>query len=117
MENKKTIFEVLNEKNICYSVVVSLVKHKMKSIEGSKKEYFIIVHRKDLRKLVGFDFYTSDVYKHIIYERDLCSEEIDKFKEISDSFVKVQHDSNGRVYELKENSFKLMYDNLKQVWN
>ena len=109
---EKTIFEELNEKNICYSVMVNLITSNLKSIEGNKKEFFIIIHRKDKHKVKGF--YSTDVYKNIIYESELIPQEVDRFKETLCNFVKVKHDANGRVYELKNNSFKEMYDTLKQ---
>ena len=109
----KTIFEKLKEKNVCYSVIVSLVKCKLVSIEGSKKEYSIIIHQNDLEKLKGLGFYTTDTYKFVIYERDLQDDEVLEFKKIIEDFEKVQHDKDGKIYELKNNSFKKMYDSLK----
>ena len=118
MEKGKTIFEQLDEKNICYSVLVSLVSSKLVSVEGGKKEYSIIIHRNDLDKLKGYGFYNSEVYKYIIYERDLLIHEVARFKESIENFVKVKHDKHGRVYELKNNSFKSMYESLKHnKWN
>jgi hypothetical protein len=113
----KTIFEQLKEKNVCYSVIVSLITNNLTSIEGSKKEYSIIIHRKDLEKLKGLGFYANRDYKFVIYERDLDNNEVLKFKEIIEDFVKVQHDKDGKVYELKNNSFKKMYDSLKYQIN
>jgi hypothetical protein len=109
---EKTIFEELNEKNICYSVMVNLITSNLKSIKGNKKEFFIIIHRKDKSKVKGF--YNTDNYKHIIYERELIPQEVDRFKKTLCNFVKVKHDADGRVYELKNNSFKEMYDTIKQ---
>lgn len=119
MKEKKTIFEKLDEKNICYSVMVNLITSNLKSLEGNKKEYSLIIHCNDLEKVKSYGFYTSDVYKYIIYERDLLLHEVARFKETIENFVKVKHDKHGRVYELKNNSFKSMYEILKQnkQWN
>ena len=48
-----------------------------------------------------------------VFERDLSVTEISEFKSNMDKFVKVQHNQFGRVYELKNNSFKKLHESIK----
>ncbi|MCK9618200.1 MAG: hypothetical protein M0R21_10240, partial [Lentimicrobiaceae bacterium] len=52
-------------------------------------------------------------YKQVC-ERNLSADEIKVFKMNKDKFVNVRRNEYGRVYELKEQSFKAVYDNIRQ---
>jgi hypothetical protein len=106
--NKKTIFELLFEKQICFAVAIFITRMKNISIEENRSDYFVIVSDIDAKKL-GVNFHRTSGYKNV-YERDLSDSEILEFKKIQDKFIKVLHNNYGRVYELKDNSFKLMLE-------
>ena len=53
MDLKKNIFEVLNERGICYAVGVSMLKLKSNTLDFLGKDYFIIIKGKDWDKLYG----------------------------------------------------------------
>ena len=124
-EKNQTIFEVLFEKGICFTVNISTLK--IKGVEESSRAYFIIVHESDLNDIIingeiskhskeinKFRFYRTDEYQDI-FERDLSEDDIIEFKEYMNKFIKVKHNKFGRVYELKGNSFKEMYESKKQI--
>jgi hypothetical protein len=111
MKNKKTIFEVLFEKEICFAVIVSLNTFNGKGIDENSRDYFLIVHEHDLKELKNMNFKKTDDYVNV-YERDLSVSEIAEFKTYMDKFVKVQHNQFGRVYELKNNSFKKLHESI-----
>ena len=112
MKNEKTIFEVLFEKEICFAVNVSINTFKGKGLDESSKDYFLIVQEKDLNDLENMNFERTNDYANV-YERDLSVDEITEFKTIMDKFVKVQHNQFGRVYELRNNSFKKLHESIK----
>lgn len=113
MENEKTIFEVLFEKKICFAVNVSLNTLIGKGIDENSRDYFLIVHKQDLKELKNLGFKRTNDYVNV-YERDLHEKEITEFKANQEKFVKVQHNQFGRVYELKNNSFKKLHESLKR---
>lgn len=108
----KNIFETLNEKGICYAVGVALVEFKSKGAGLCDRDYYIIAATKDKKQLRGLKFYDSQDTSYDVIERGLNAEEIRLFKDNKNDFTKVKHDENGRVYELKNNSFKKYYGGL-----
>lgn len=113
MKNKKTIFEVLFEKEICFAVIVSLNTFNGEGIDENSRDYSLIVQKQDLKELKNMNFKKTDDYVNV-YERDLSVSEIAEFKTYMDKFVKVQHNKFGRVYELKNNSFQKLYESIEQ---
>ena len=125
-ETNKTIFKVLFEKKICFTVNVSIRTFKIKSVEENSRAYFIIVHESDLndtiingeisehsKEINKFIFYRTDEYPDV-FERDLSDDDIIEFKKHMNKFIKVKHNKFGRIYELKGNSFKKLYESKKQ---
>jgi hypothetical protein len=111
MSTYKSIFDTLFEKKICFAVIVSLVTFRCKSIQDNSKVYSVYILEPDLKKLKSFKFKKEERYPNL-YEMDLHEITVDEFKRHMDKFVKVQHCASGRVYELKNNSFKKMYESL-----
>lgn len=124
-EKNQTIFEILFEAKICFTVNVSIRTFKIKSVEENSRAYFIIVHESDLNDIIingetskhskeinKFIFYRTDEYPDV-FERDLSDDDIIEFKKHMNKFIKVKHNKFGRVYELKNNSFKKLYDGIK----
>lgn len=105
MKKKKTIFEILLENNICHAVIISVFTFKNIAIGIFSKDYCIIIHNKDLIKVKNFKFYQTKEFDDIL-QYDMSDAEIAEFKKNMAKYVKVQHDNNGRGYELKNNSFK-----------
>lgn len=103
------IFDILNEKGICYAVCVSITTFIMESVSGGGRQYFILILAKD--KIKGFRFKPSE-FKGCC-EKELNRSEIKAFKDMQDKFTKIIHNKDGRVYELINNSFKKYYDNNK----
>ena len=106
-------FEVLFEKEICFAVNVSLNTFKGKDIDENSRDYFLIVHKQDLKDPKKMGFKRTNDYANV-YERDLSINEITEFKANQEKFVKVLHNQFGRVYELKNNSFKNLHESLKR---
>lgn len=112
MKNEKTIFEVLFKKEICFAVIVSLNTFKGKGIDENSRDYFLIVHKQDMKDLKNMNFKRTNDYANV-FERDLSVDEITEFKTNMDKFIKVQHNQFGRIYELKNNSFKKLHESIK----
>ena len=100
------IFEILNGKDICYSVCVSSNSFKNLNADICMYDYFILAAESDTSNLLRLSFNKTARRKTV--ERTLNDFEIDLFKTIlGEQFTKVIQDKNGRVYELKNNSFKI----------
>ena len=123
--NGKTIFETLFSEEICCMVSVSIRAFKGENLEGGTRDYSILMHEVDLKdyifrkkisvtfkELDGFIFKITDAYDNI-YGRDLSEIGIDEFKKNLNKFKKVAHNKYGRLYELKNNSFKKLYYRVK----
>ena len=126
-ETNQTIFKVLFEKEICFTVNISIRTFRIKSVEENSRAYFIIVHESDLndtiingeiskhsKEINGFIFYRTDEYPDV-FERDLSDDDIIEFKKHMDKFIKVKHNKFGRIYELKGNSFKEIYESRRTI--
>ncbi len=110
----KNIFETLNEKGICYAVSVALIEFKSTGSGLCDRDYSVIIAKADLTKQEArkLKFYDNKENYYELWERDLSDEEIRLFKDSQNDFVKVQHNKHGRMYELKNNSFKKYYGGL-----
>ena len=109
MEN---IFDILFGENICFAIGKGRINCKIKSIENSAIDYFIIIKRGDLKnnEEVQFGFKKTNCREYYdILEKTMNEEEISIFKNMLDKFIKVQSNKNGRIFELKDNSFKEYY--------
>jgi hypothetical protein len=114
---KKLIFDKLFEKNICFAVCVAenwWVQGK-RFVDELSRDYFIIVAEHDMVNAEGNPKggFTFNHCKSHLLERELTKAEIIEFKGIMDKFIKVKHNKDGRVYELKDESFKDHYKSLK----
>ena len=105
-EITQTIFEKINAINLCYSVVKS-VQELQFSRSNCYSEYFILAHKRDEDKLKNLGFIDSN--SHDTIERTLTDKEIFEFKGLLDNFKVVNSDKDGKVYEIKDNSFKKYY--------
>lgn len=103
----KTIFQHLSSIDLCYSVAVSVNSFKVSSNASIEREYFILAHKKDENKLNKLGFFDSE--EHETIERNLSDIEVEEFKIILDKFDRTHSDSHGRIYELKDNSFRDYY--------
>ena len=105
---RQSIFDYLIAKNICFSVCISTKEANNSAITANSKDYFILVRKDDIKPKVKarWQFKCSNDHCTIL-QRDLNADEVFEFKCMpSDMFVKVIHDANGRVYELKSESLK-----------
>jgi len=105
-EITQTIFEKINAINLCYSVVKS-VQELQFSRSNCYSEYFILAHKRDEDKLKNLGFIDSE--SHDTIERTLTDKEIFEFKGLLDNFKVVSSNKDGKVYEIKDNSFKNYY--------
>ena len=112
-----SIFDRLFEANICFAVCMCVSSFKIRSLENNRRDYYIIVKRSDWEKIdklkLKSNFHQNPEYKRFGYkvlERDLSEEEVFEFKDINDKFIKVQHNSDGRIFEIRGNSFKTHYE-------
>jgi hypothetical protein len=111
-KEKATIFEVLLKNKVCFAVSVSTSTFKNPMVRDCSKDYFIFALEDDFSRLKKHGFSLNKELSGIC-ERDLSQKEIDEFKTLTDGFTKVLHNKHGRVYELKDNSFKAKYNELK----
>lgn len=100
----KNLLETIKQQNIAHSIGVNLNTFKVSSLNRNSRDYFLMIHKKDLTcNLKGF-------YKDVDYENlmiaDLTDVEINYFKENLSDYDKIQHDEDGRIYEQKNKSFK-----------
>ena len=106
------MIEKLLEVQTCFALVVSQSTFRVPHLDISGKDIFLIVAEKDTQ--TGFE--KSQTIPGL-YEYDLNDEEYEDFRtNHSEKFQKVQHSSEGRVYELKQNSF-LEYFHKQQITN
>ena len=111
IKEKNTIKE-FDEKNICYSIGVSLNSFKGEGLEMNNREYFLMILEKDKALISEHKrFYGSRDYKNLLM-KDLNETETNYFKKNPEKYTKIQHDKDGRIYELKNNSFKEYYKNI-----
>ena len=95
------MLEKLIESGVCFAVVIAQSSFKVRHVEFGGKDNFILIAAKD--KIEGFE--ESETIRDAM-EYDMSTEDIEYFKTVSEKlFNKVLHDSDGRVYELKDNSF------------
>lgn len=112
-KEKKTVFSTLSECGVCFAVCVASSSFINREVAAFSKDYFVIINKCDARRIKDFTFYPTEGYKQVS-ERNLSTDEIEVFKMNKDKFVKVRGNEHGRVYELKERSFKAAYDNIRQ---
>ena len=119
------IFKELNRLNICYSVNTAWTRFKSCDTDLCSKDYYILAHEKDLAKLetiwlkkqngkeVILDFNQSEEKHYDTIEYTLDREQVSFFMDRLDEFTKVSDNVHGKVYELKNNSFKDYYNENK----
>ena len=95
------MLEKLIESGVCFAVVIAQSSFKVRHVEFGGRDTFILIAAKD--KIEGFE--ESETIPDTM-EHDMSPEDLEYFKTVSEKlFTKVLHDSDGRVYELKDNSF------------
>ena len=110
---KRTIFQILNDKEICYAVGVNMNTF-IGELDNCSRDYFIIIHEKDL--LDGIQgFHEAEDYRNIC-ERTLTEKEIQEIKKDISKYILTMQNDSGRIYELANNSFKAMYDENRHVF-
>jgi len=112
-KEKKTVFTALVESGVCFAVCIASSSFINREVAAFTKDYFIIINKCDEKRVKEFTFYPTEGYKQVC-ERNLSADEIEVFKKNKDKFVKVRSNEYGRVYELKELSFKDSYDSIRQ---
>lgn len=106
---KKPTFDILYESGICFAVCIATSKFINQEVAAFAKDYFIIINKCDEERVKELTFYPAEGYKQVC-ERNLSVDEIRIFRTNKDKFVKVLHNEHGRVYELKDWSFKSFSD-------
>ena len=108
---KKPVFEILFESGICFAVCIASSKFINREISAFSKDYFVIINKCDEERVKELTFYPAEGYKQICL-RSLSEDEIRVFRKNKDKFVKILHNEHGRVYELKQQSFRTAYDRI-----
>ena len=109
-ELEKNLFTELEKKNVNHFIIVS--RNYLKGLVGEHSAviYTAFVLKKDMPKNNNLGFKDSLENKRL-REVELDTIEISNFKEIhNEKYIKIQHNSDGRVYELNNDSFKKYYD-------
>ena len=112
-KEKKTVFNALLESRVRFAVCVALNSFINREVAAFSKDYFVIINKCDAKRVKELTFYATEGYKQVC-ERNLSADEIGIFKENINKFTKVRHNEHGRVYELKGQSFKAVYDSIRQ---
>jgi len=112
-KEKKTVFNALLESRVCFAVCVAFNSFINREVAAFSKDYFVIINKCDAKRVKELTFYATEGYKQVC-ERNLSADEIEVFKMNKDKFIKVQRNEHGRVYELKGQSFKAVYDSIRQ---
>ena len=121
-KEKKTVFSTLSECGVCFAVCVASNSFISREVDAFSKDFFVIINKCDAKRVKELTFYPTERYKQVC-ERNLSADEIGIFKENINKFTKVRHNEHGRVYELKGQSFKAVYDSIRQklrckvIWN
>lgn len=103
------IFDALEQKGIPYAVVVFVEKMKIKGMEANGRGYYIAILKRDKKKMLGYKFKQSSDYHRTIQEYDMADGEVMDFKNRIDSYTKVVHNGEGRVYELKTHQYRTSF--------
>lgn len=111
-KEKKPVFDALFEAGVCFAVCVASSKFINREVAAFAKDYFIIINKCDEKHFKEHTFYPAEGYKRVCL-RSLAEDEIRIFRKNKDKFVKIQSNEYGRVYELKEQSFKDSYDRIR----
>jgi hypothetical protein len=112
-KEKKTVFNALLESRVRFAVCVAFNSFINREVAAFSKDYFVIINKCDAKRVKELTFYATEGYKQVC-ERNLSADEIGIFKENINKFTKVRHNEHGRVYELKGQSFKAVYDSIRQ---
>ena len=112
-KEKKLVFDTLFESCVCFAVCIANNSFINREIAAFSKDYFVIINKCDEKRVKEFTFYPTEGYKQVC-ERNLSTDEIEVFRNNKDRFTNVRRNEHGRVYELKEQSFKAVYDNIRQ---
>lgn len=110
---KIPVFDILFENEICFAVCVATSKFINREVAAFAKDYFIIINKCDEERVKRLTFYPTDGYKQIC-QRSLSEDEIRIFRKNKDKFLKVLSCDDGRVYELKNWSFKVINNYLNR---
>jgi hypothetical protein len=118
----KNVIKELIDSKTSFAMCIGVNELKLNKGSYSTSDYFVIVHKSKLTFSVDKDgntiydrgrlsmenkySFSKSIHRDDVYEKTLDSSDIVYFKSINDSFTKVQHDSDGRVYELKSNPFR-----------
>lgn len=100
---KKSIFEILNERNVTYAVGISYGL--------GFRTWFIIASSKHLkyrpkRNSPVFELGFEENSRDDTIERELSEKEVQEFKNMRYKFKMVHRDDSGTIYELKDRSLK-----------
>jgi len=112
-KEKKTVFNALLESRVRFAVCVAFNSFINREVAAFSKDYFVIINKCDAKRVKELTFYATEGYKQVC-ERNLSADEIGIFKENINKFTKIRHNEHGRVYELKGQSFKAVYDSIRQ---
>ena len=111
-KEKKPVFEALFQAGVCFAVCVASSKFINQEAAAFAKDYFIIINKCDEKHFKEHTFYPAEGYKQVC-QRNLSADEIEVFRRNKNKFVRVKSNQDGRVYELKEHSFKDSYDSIR----
>ena len=103
------IFDRLRKTKTPHAVVCAVTKSRRIMIDYYANDYFIIIHGRDKRKHGNYFSMSED--RSGICHHNLSKSEIQEFKARMEEYRKVMHTADGRVYELKNNSFREYFKN------
>jgi uncharacterized protein YjhX (UPF0386 family) len=108
---KIPVFDILFENEICFAVCIATSKFINREVAAFAKDYFIIINKCDEERVKELTFYPTEGYKQIS-QRSMSEDEIRIFRKNKNKFIKVLSSDDGRVYELRNWSFKASHDHI-----
>lgn len=114
------IFDKLTKERITYAVGVYLAKLGNTGLSSQKDRYYCIMVVYDKRKqeanrVLRFEgFQVDSTSGYALQHRELSAREAGLFRNRLDRYNMVVENEHGRVYEMKEASFKAEYNRLRK---
>jgi len=116
--DRKNIFEILLEKNICFAVIDTQFRFSGDDLERYSREYFIILDKSD-KEFAEYRFVKIKGF-YDVFERKLNDDDILVLNKLIENKVltKYKYSEKGRIYELKDNSFRDFYERkMNRIFN
>lgn len=104
---KKDLFDILEETGVCHAIGINLQRMRLKTIPEISKQWFVLISQTDKKKLFGFK---NSEGRTDTAEKELSKSEIETFRKRQGNYIKIIHNTEGRIYEQINNSLSKKID-------